>query len=120
VQTGQFLPHGVEDVVVFLKLGGSELARRNVGVSYTRTLAVDDHGGEVVGTFFVQHGRLGDGAGSDDTLNASFHRPAAGGFTHLLGDGDAVALLDETGDVALDGVIGHTRHRHTLALGHRP
>src|SRR5579875_1651766 len=61
--------------------------------------------------------RIGGGAGGDDagyfTANEFF---AGAGLFHLLADGNAVAALDEAGDVAVGGVVGDAAHRDGVAV----
>ena len=45
---------------------------------------------------------------------AAYEFFARTGFFHLLADGDAVAALDQAGDVTVSGMIWHAAHGHGL------
>jgi len=102
-----------------VQLGRGELAGRDVGVGQPGAPFLHDDGRQVVGPLFVQELWLDDGAGGDDARHRAGDQPLAGDLPDLLGDGDAVALVDEAGDVPLDGVVGDAGHRHPHPLGDR-
>jgi hypothetical protein len=74
---------------------------------------------QIVGPLFVQQIRLDDGAWGHDACHLAGHQTSICDLPHLLGNSDAIALLDESGDVPFNGVVGNTGHRDTLILGHR-
>ncbi len=119
LQPGQLLAHGADDVVAILQLRRGELAGGDLRVGHARALPIDDDGGDVVGPPLVQHLRLQERARRDDALDAALHGAAPRRFTDLLGDGDAVALVDQLGDVAGGGVMRDARHGHARALRDR-
>src|SRR5579884_1472942 len=59
--------------------------------------------------------RLDERARRDDTHHLTRDQAPLRHRPHLVADGDAVALGDEAGDVALGGVGGDARHRHLVA-----
>ena len=55
--------------------------------------------------------------GGEDAGDLAFDQFAGDGFGGLFGDGDAFAGLEQAGDVALGGVVGHAAHRGAAAVG---
>ena len=74
-------------------------------------------GGEVVVAAVVEEVEVVDGAGGDDLADFALDDLAGLGLGGLLGDGDALAGLEEAGDVALGGVVGDAAHGDGVALG---
>ena len=113
-QTGQF-----DCEVRGGKLAGRKLAGRNVHVGQSGPLALGDGGGQVVVRLAVEDRVLDHGARGDDADDLAVDNASrCGGVAGLLADGDAVTLLDELGEVAVERVVGDTRERHPLALAH--
>lgn len=124
-EPGDFLQHQHGGVVA-LKLGGGELARRDVGVGNSggRPRAgfevadrVDRH--QVIRLVLGEQFRLGDRAGRDHADDFALDQSLAVRLGDLLAHGDVIALFDQPGDVALDGVMRHARHRDALAFADR-
>ena len=55
--------------------------------------------------------------GGEDAGDLAFDEFAGFGFGGLFGDGDAFAGLEQPGEVALGGVVGHAAHRGAAAFG---
>ena len=98
------------------ELGAGELAGSDIGVGKADGVAAEDGGGEVVVALGGQHSRVDDGARGDDADHLALDQPLRErGIAHLLADGNAIALADQPGDVALGGVVGDARHRGAFA-----
>ena len=101
------------------ELGGAEFAGGEIeqGEAGARLLAsalrgrvVD--GGEVVVALGALRG-IERGAGREDAGDfAADDLLGELGVLHLLADGDAVALMQQAGDVGFDGVVGNAAHGH--------
>ncbi len=63
----------------------------------------------------VEQVLLGQGAGGDDARHlAADQPPGLGGVLELLADGDAVAGVEQPGQVAVQGVVRHPGHGYFL------
>jgi len=100
-------------------LGDGELTGRDLGIGNPCAVALDHDSGEVVGPPLIEHLRFGQCARGNDPLDTPLHRTAAARLTHLLCQRDPVALLDQPGNIALDGVVRNARHRDPDVLGDR-
>ena len=112
--------------VLALKLGDGEFAGRNVGVGDPGGRPrpgceiadrIDRH--QVIGLVLGEQFRLGDCAGGDHARDFALDQPASVWLGDLLADGDVIAFFDQPGDIALDGVMRHARHRDALAFADR-
>ena len=73
--------------------------------------------GKIVVAPLVQHGAFGDGAGGDNAGDIPFDQTlGCGRVFHLLTDGHLVALGDQTGNIALAGVVGDTAHGNPVGI----
>jgi len=91
--------------------GCAERAGRNIaeGRAIDAVFAVD--AGVVVVFRFVEHRALGHSAGGHDADDVALHKTLSERRVfHLLADGDLVALLDKTRDIAFGGVERHAAH----------
>ena len=71
---------------------------------------------ENVVTGFVQQGFVGEGAGGDDAGDGALDRPfGKRRVADLFADDGGLALFDEFGDVVVDGMHRHARHRDGFA-----
>ena len=65
---------------------------------------------------FVQQGFVGEGAGGDDAGDGALDRPfGKRRVADLFADDGGLALFDEFGDVVVDGMHRHARHRDGFA-----
>ncbi len=97
-----------------------DFARRYVSQGDPGPALAKGESGEVVGCGRVERVLGGDGACGDDPDDIPRDDPFdVGGIRHLLADGDAVALRNEFGDVAVDAVVGYAGERHAEVLAHR-
>src|SRR5258708_694782 len=92
----------------YVQVGGAHRTRRRVLTRYERqeiaTLAFDDR---------AFRGR----AWSDDADDLAPHQPLGRGrVLGLFADGDAQAMLDQFGDVAVRRVVGNAAHRRLMLL----
>src|ERR1017187_3238703 len=91
--------------------GGAELAGGDIHVGHAGAVAKAGDGGEVVVFVRAQGEGIGGRAGRDDARDLPLDQLLGdGGIFHLVADGYAVALLDESRDVAFRGVIGDAAH----------
>ena len=61
--------------------------------------------------FFVEQGRIGEGARGDDAGDGALHRPLGRArVADLLADRHRFAQLHQLGQVLLDSVVGHAGH----------
>jgi len=100
--------------LVVARLGGGELAGRHVGIGESHEVVRGHDGREVVVGLRPQHVLVDHGARRDHAGNRAIHEPIAGGG-HLVADRDPVPGLDQPGDVAGHGVMGHTAHGRASA-----
>ena len=99
------------------ELGDGELAGGVVDAGEAGGFPVAADGGEVVRALVVEQRFVVDGAGGEDAGDLAGDEFAGNGLGGLLGDGDALSGLEQTGDVALSRMIGHAAHRGAAALG---
>ena len=96
-----------------------KLARGDVGMGQPGPVSIHDQGSQVAGALRFQQRRLHHRTRRDHTGHLAVDETAPRDLSHLLGDGHPIALLHQAGDVAIDRVMGHARHRHAHPLGHR-
>ena len=97
--------------------GGVKCAGGNVAEGKTEFFAAKQTGVVVVFVFY-QHAAFGDGTGGDDAGDVTLHKAlGGGGIGHLLANGHLVALLHQTGDVSIYGVVRNTAHGGLFFLG---
>ena len=99
------------------ELGDGELAGGVVDAGEAGGFPVAEDGGEVVRALVVEQGVVVDGAGGEDAGDLAVDEFSGDGLGGLLGDGDAFSGLEQAGDVALRGVVGHAAHRGAAAFG---
>ncbi len=100
----------------FLELIDEEAAGADVHGAIAEAAAIVVDGGDQVVLPLAEQRLVGDGARGDDANDLALHRPlAGGGIPHLFADGGRFAELHQLGQIALDGVIGHPRHRNGAA-----
>ena len=88
---------------------------RYVGKADAELTVEQKDGGKIIVPALRQHIGIGDGAGRDDADDlAADDALGRGRVLHLLADGDAVALFDEAGDVAVSAVKRHAAHGRAL------
>ncbi len=93
------------------ELRGAELAGRKIEQGEADAILCGVYGGEIVVALRAL-GRVERGAGRQDACDlAADDLFGELGVLHLLADGDAVALVQETAEVAFDRVIGNAAHR---------
>ena len=99
------------------ELGDGELAGGVIDAGEAGGFPVAEDGGEVVRALVVEQGEVVDRAGGKDAGDFAGDEFSGDGFGGLLGDGDAFVGLEETGDVALGGVVGDAAHGGAAAFG---
>src|SRR5436190_8082266 len=93
------------------ELGDAELAGGDVHVSHRGAGSGASHGGEVVVLARAHEVRVHGSAGCDDAGDLALDElPGDLGVFYLIADGDAVAALDQSRDVAFGGVVGDAAH----------
>ena len=107
-------PAELRPKLVAAHLGGGKLAGGHVGVGEPHEVVRGDDGREVVVRLRPQHVLVDDRAGRDHAGDRAIHEPVAGG-RHLIAHRDAVPGLDQPGDVAGHGVVGHAAHGRAAA-----
>ena len=94
------------------QLTGGDIAEHDAGIALVRV-----HRADIVVLALVEHTGFHDGTGGDDADDIALDKPLGGfGILGLLADCDLVALLDQSGDVALGGMEGYAAHRRALLL----
>ncbi len=101
-------------------MGGGEFAGGDVRVGDACPVVLDYQGGQVVVTLFFEQRRFHHGARRDHPCHLAGHQTAHRLVAHLIHDSHLVPRLDEPGEVAVNGVIGHSGQWHPLALPYRP
>ena len=97
-------------------LGAQKIAGGDVAGRETDDIFAGHQAQQVVVALLVEHLRIQDRAGRDDTRNFTAHQPLGlAGQLHLIGDGDPIAFLDERAQIGLEREKWHARHRKTLA-----
>jgi hypothetical protein len=102
-----------------LKLAGGEVeqADPNPRVRSRRLIEAADRQQERRLTG-VEIAGIGQRPGRDDPHYLAFHDPLGlARVLDLLADGHPVTLLDQAGDIAVGGVVGHPTHRDRRARG---
>jgi hypothetical protein len=72
---------------------------------------------EVVRLGRVEQIEIVDGSGADDLRDFAFDDFAWLRLRRFLGNGNSLPCLDQLSEVALGSMIGHSTHRHAVALG---
>ena len=110
--------------------GGKGAGRQVAPARGRASRAAGGDGGEPIGALGLEQVALGQRARRDDAGDGAgddaLARPFAGfgGVLDLFGDGDAVAALDQAGEIGVGGMDGHAAHRDghagmLAALGQR-
>ena len=96
---------------------GGELPGGQVAPGQGIVLPVVVHRADEVVAALVQHHVVHGGARGDDAHDVPLHQPLGGSrVLHLLADGHLIPPLDQPGNIALGGVVGHAAHGHPILL----
>ncbi len=99
-----------------LELVDEEATRADIHGAIAEAAAIVVNGGDQVVLPLAEQRLVGDGTRGDDADHLALHRPlAGGGIPYLFADSGRFAELHQLGQIALDGVIGHPRHRDGAA-----
>ena len=95
-----------------------EVPGRQVQPRDPPTRTSSDEAGKYAVAFRSKQVVLGERPGRHHALHATVHGPLGRcGIADLLADGDRAARLDELGEIAVRGVVGHAGHRDRGAVG---
>ena len=101
-----------------LHVGNRQTSAGEVEPRNTGALSGDVNGHEQALALGVQHAGIRHCARRDDAHDFALDGALGScGIADLLADGNRLAQPDELGEILLDGVIGHTRHRDRGAGG---
>ena len=119
LQLGQEHLIGAVALVGSIQLGDDEVARGPVHGGQAVPVALADDGHQPVIGLIVEERGVQDGPGGDHADDLPLDQALGlGRVLHLLTDGHTISLLDEPGQVAVDGMVWHAAHGDAgLALG---